>query len=60
MMTNGLKKDELNLFRMNKEELNIFRNSIRRLAKERLAPLAEEIDEAGVFPWHVLVDIQTE
>lgn len=54
MMTNGLKKDELNLFRMNKEELNIFRNSIRRLAKERLAPLAEEIDEAGVFPWHVL------
>ncbi|MFH2126570.1 MAG: acyl-CoA dehydrogenase family protein, partial [Pseudomonadota bacterium] len=39
---------------LSREELAAFRASVNRLAKEKLAPMAEEIDEKGEFPWQVL------
>ncbi len=36
------------------EELAMFRDTVHRLAKKELAPLAERIDEDGEFPWQVL------
>lgn len=39
---------------LSQEELAAFRASVNRLAKEKLAPVAEEIDEKGEFPWQVL------
>lgn len=36
------------------EELTAFRETVHRLAKEKLAPLAEQIDEEEKFPWQVL------
>ncbi|MBU4276118.1 MAG: acyl-CoA dehydrogenase family protein [Proteobacteria bacterium] len=39
---------------LSQEELAAFRASVNRLAKEKLAPMAEEIDEKGEFPWQVL------
>ena len=31
------------------EELTIFRETIHRAAKDKIAPLAQEIDQTGVF-----------
>lgn len=39
---------------LSQEELDAFRASVNRLAKEKLAPQAEQIDENGEFPWQVL------
>jgi alkylation response protein AidB-like acyl-CoA dehydrogenase len=35
------------------EELRDFRDLVRRLAQERIAPRAAEIDEQGEYPWDV-------
>ena len=35
------------------EELRDFRDLVRRLAQERIAPRAAEIDERGEYPWDV-------
>jgi len=35
------------------EELRDFRELVRRLAQERIAPRAAEIDESGEYPWDV-------
>jgi alkylation response protein AidB-like acyl-CoA dehydrogenase len=35
------------------EELRDFRELVRRLAQERIAPRAAEIDEAGEYPWDI-------
>ncbi len=35
------------------EELRDFRDLIRRLAEERIAPRAAEIDEQGEYPWDI-------
>ncbi|MEW5913470.1 MAG: acyl-CoA dehydrogenase family protein [Thermodesulfobacteriota bacterium] len=39
---------------LSQQELASFRETVHRLAKEKLAPLAERIDEEGEFPWQVL------
>lgn len=39
---------------MSREDLDIFKNSLRKMSKERIAPLAEEIDNEGVFPWKAI------
>ena len=39
---------------LSQEELDAFRASVSRLAKEKLAPQAEQIDEKDEFPWQVL------
>lgn len=39
---------------LSREELTIFRDNVARLARERLAPMAQEIDESQEFPWQVL------
>src|SRR5687767_2180083 len=33
------------------EEQELFRQTVRRLAEEKVAPRATEIDEADEFPW---------
>ena len=35
------------------EELRDFRELVRRLAQERIAPRAAEIDETGEYPWDI-------
>ena len=37
------------------EELRDFRELVRRLAQERIAPRAAEIDETGEYPWECLL-----
>ena len=39
--------------RLDQEELTIVRNTIAKLARERLGPLTQEIDERQEFPWQV-------
>lgn len=36
-----------------REEQQLFRDTVRRLARERVQPRAQEIDETGKFPWDI-------
>ena len=39
---------------LDRQELAIFRDMVHRHARDKLAPMARQIDEAAEFPWKVL------
>lgn len=36
------------------DEQQLFRETVRRLAEDKVKPRAQEIDESGEFPWDIV------